>query len=85
MGNLLAFTQGSLAWAAEGSLEFVTQVQGNPAWEGILAAVKDIRGFIGLELGQLRGLQPLLGLQSFLELAVVHRQHLRQVLNLLWE
>lgn len=90
VGNLLAFIQDSLAWAAEGSLEFVSLGQGNPAWEGNLAAVKDIRGFIGLEPGQLRGLlplqglQPLLGLQSFLELAVVHWQHLRQELNLLW-
>lgn len=84
VGNLLAFTQGSLAWAAEGSLEFVSLGQGNPAWEGNLAAVKDIRGFIGLEPGQLRGLLPLQGLQPFLELAVVHWQHLRQELNLLW-
>ncbi len=88
--NLLAFIQDSLAWAAEGSLEFVSLGQGNPALEGILAAVKDNWGFISQALGQLLGLQPwqelqpLLGLQSYLELAIVHWQHLRQVLNLLW-
>lgn len=81
---------GSLAWVNQGNLEVVSQVQGNLAWEDILAAVRDMREIIDLEgirelIEHRRELQSLQVFQSFQELAIVHRKHLKQPLSLLQE
>ena len=81
---------GSLAWVNQGNQEVVSQVQGNLAWEDILAAVRDMREIIDLEgirelIEHRRELQSLQGLQSLQELAIVHRKHLKQPLSLLQE
>jgi hypothetical protein len=70
------------------NLEVVSQVQGNLAWEDILAAVRDMWEIIDLEdirelIEHRRELQSSQGLQSFQELAIVHRKHLKQPPSLL--